>query len=167
MRLRLLSRAKVSSLAASKGLRAYTMVEVIVAVLIVGLTGVSLYLALCDGFGIVGMTREKLRGTQVMLRKSEAVRLCNWTQLGTFSFAAWSNPSGVSTNGGGIFYAGTLATNSAATIIGNTTYTTDIRWVTISVVWTNYTMGRAIVRTNQMQTLVARRGMHNYIWGAE
>src|SRR5262245_34483451 len=62
----------------------YTLVEVIVAMAIIGIMVVSLYAGFSSGFAILRTSREKSRATQVLLQKIEAVRFCTWSQLDAF-----------------------------------------------------------------------------------
>ena len=46
-------------------------------------------------------------------------------------------------------------------------YSNNMRTITVTIYWTNYPRGLTntpIVRTRQMQTLVARYGMQNYVY---
>jgi hypothetical protein len=44
-------------------------------------------------------------------------------------------------------------------------YSNDVRVVTVSLYWTNHNGNTEIVRARQLQTLVARHGIQNYILG--
>lgn len=139
---------------------AFSLVEVLVAMAIVGITFVSLYTGISSGFGVLSVARENLRATQVLLEKMETLRLYNWSQINSNgfippTFTAPYYPRG-NTNSG-LVYQGTMTiTNAPAT----ETYSNDLRVVILKVSWTS---GR-VVRQREMQTLVSRYGLQNYIY---
>jgi prepilin-type N-terminal cleavage/methylation domain-containing protein len=139
---------------------AFSLVEVLVAMGIVGITFVSLYTAISSGFGIINVARENLRATQVLLEKMETLRLYNWTQINSNgfippTFTAPYYPKG-NTNSG-LIYQGTMTiTNAPAT----EAYSNDLRVVILRVTWTSGSVSRA----REMQTLVSRHGLQNYIY---
>jgi hypothetical protein len=154
---------------------AYTLAEVLVGLLLIAVVAISLFAAFSAGFAVAGLQREDLRATQIMMRKLEGIRLCTWSQLpATISFAESYDPTGVSNNTAGTVYTGTLSTNSVLGLIGPTTYANNMRLVTVTVNWTNYSsgtsnssFGKPLARSRTMQTFAARYGMQNYLWGAQ
>src|SRR5829696_8967031 len=60
-----------------------TLLEVVVAMAIVGLVVLAVYSAITSGMSSLRMARENLRATQILVEKSEALRLYNWDQLNT------------------------------------------------------------------------------------
>ena len=66
--------------------RAYTVMEVLVAVAVVGVVFVTLYLGMLQGFAIVKTGRENLRATQILEEKMEVIRLYTWPQINTAGF---------------------------------------------------------------------------------
>lgn len=148
---------------------AYTLAEVLVATLVVLLLVVSLYAALSVGFRLVESSRENLRATQIMVQRTEAVRLYTWSQLNNAaqylsnSFTEIYDPYGVSSNAGGVKYYGklTLGTNPDLPAA----YQTNMRLLTIEIRWTNYNGKTPIPQFRQMQTHIAQYGMHDYIYG--
>jgi hypothetical protein len=156
---------------------AYTLAELWVAFAVIAVTAVALFAAFSSGFAMVGLEREDLRATQIMTRRLEGIRLCTWSQLPTtpINFVDYYNPAGTASNSLGTVYTGTLTvTNVTADILANSpSYLGNMRLVTVSVRWTNYSSGttnssygRPTIRTRKMQTLVARYGIQNYIWGS-
>jgi type II secretory pathway pseudopilin PulG len=146
---------------------AYTMVEVLMGVCILGIMIVSLYSGFSSGFAVVQLSRDNLRATQILLQRVETLRLYNWNQvLDTTrylnsTFKDRYDP--ISTNG--TVYAGTITTNVPN--ISGAAYTNNMRLVTVTLFWTNYPHKPAtniIVRSRQMQTYVARYGMQNYLY---
>src|SRR5881394_22447 len=92
------------------GLSAFTLAEVMVAVLVVGIVVVSLYAGVSSGFALVRLAREDLRATQIMLQRMEAVRLYTWSQVtnanyfSTNNYAAYYDPAGQGAGSGGAVY---------------------------------------------------------------
>jgi Tfp pilus assembly protein PilV len=145
---------------------AYSLAEVLVAVLLVGLLTISLYAGFSSGFGAMQSARENLRATQVMVKKLEAVRLIKWSELRNVSFQEYYDPHGAATNAGGVLYTGTLTTNAATAIPDAAAYKADVRLVTVRIFWTNQFGPKLITQSREMETYVARHGMQNYIFGA-
>ncbi len=151
---------------------AYTLAEVLVGLLLIAVVAISLFAAFSAGFAVAGLQREDLRATQIMMRKLEGIRLCTWNQLtNPIPFTEPYDPTATN-NAVGSIYAGTLYTNPATGLIGPTTYANNMRLVTVTITWTNYSLGttnssfgRPVVRSRTMQTFVARYGIQNYIWG--
>ena len=151
--------------------QAFTFVEVIVAAFIVGLMTMSLFACFSSGFMIVQSARENLRATQIMLQRVEAVRLFTWNQvLDTTNylkptFTEYYDPLGTTNNTGGALYSGTVSNSLPSGLPA--AYRTNMRTITVTLYWTNYTGNQTVVHTRQMQTQVARYGMQNYIMGAQ
>ena len=147
--------------------RAYTVVETLVAVVILAIMLVSLYGGFTSGFAVVQVARENLRATQIMVQRIETLRLYNWEQVRNTSnflkpaFTNWYDPSDTSK---GTVYVGFVTTNAPA--VGLAAYTNNMRAVTVTVYWTNHIHGNntPLVRTRQMQTYVARYGMQSYLY---
>jgi hypothetical protein len=150
---------------------AYTFVEVLTAGAILGLVGTTLYGAFAAGFCVIQSTRESLRATQILVQKTEAVRLFTWSQIADtnnylkFSFSEKYDPLGVTNNCGGAQYTGYVRASVPAVGELPEAYRTNIRTITVTLYWTNYNGGKAIVHQREMQTRAARNGMQNYIWG--
>src|SRR5258707_2277441 len=92
-------------------LAAFSLVEVVVSMGILGALIISLYAGIAWGFSIMRLARENIRATQIMTEKMETIRLYNWDQINsngfiptTFSVAYY--PLG-QTNGSGLTYYGT------------------------------------------------------------
>ncbi len=150
--------------------RAFTLAEVLVAVGVLGVMIVALYAGFSSGFAVVRVARENLRATQIMMQKTEAVRLYKWSQVTNAaffkpSFTDWFDPSGTNTQSSGATYQGFIDLRVPAGV--PSAYKNSMRSVTITVYWTNYPswpQTNLIVRGRQMQTYVARWGMQNYVF---
>jgi prepilin-type N-terminal cleavage/methylation domain-containing protein len=143
---------------------AFTLMEVLVAVMIMGVTFVTYYLGMTQSYALVQVARENLRATQILQEKMETIRLYTWDQLvnspgfipATFTAAFY--PAGSQTNQG-VAYQGTFTlTNAPSTITGP--YTSDLRMVIFTLNWTS----GAVQRQREMRTLVSHYGLHNYIY---
>ncbi len=152
--------------------KAYTFVEVLVAVTILGFVGATLYGAFSAGFCVIQSARENLRATQVMVQKVEAIRLFTWSQICDTNnylkplFVEAYDPLGATNNSGGAQYTGYFSASVPATGDLPEAYRTNMRTLTLTLYWTNCNGGKPIVHTREGKTRVARNGMQNYIWGA-
>lgn len=139
---------------------AFTLTEVTVGLGIVGTCVAALFSGFTTGFFTIKMSRENLRATQILLQKAEAIRLQSWDQI--------TNPTNIPTSffdrydpntpeSPGALYTGSiLITNCPIT----SSYSNDMRMVTISVNWTT----GAINRNRSYITYVARNGLQVYIY---
>ncbi len=149
---------------------AYTFLEVIIGVLVLGIMMLSLYAGFSSGFALVQVSRENVRATQILMQKMETIRLYKWNQVTNPaylkpSFGEWYFPSGTNTKSAGTYYSGFLSVRSAPGI--PPAYAKNMRSVIATVYWTNYPRWprtNIIVRTREMQTLVARYGLQSYIF---
>lgn len=144
----------------SKRRRAFTLVEVMVGMAIIGICFVSLYAGISSGVQVIQLARENLRATQIMVEKTETIRLNSWEQIisGTnlpTTFVENFYPQGVSSRG--IDYHGTLVITNFPF---SANYGQDVRMVLVTIRWTNFN----IPREREMRTLVARNGMQNYVF---
>ena len=126
---------------------------------VVGVVVVSLYSAISSGFTSIRLARENLRATQIMVEKTEAMRLYDWDQIIASNFIAKSflAPYDVTTTNltGGVIYTGQV---TVARAVLNASYSNDLRLVTVQLNWTT---GR-LPRTRQLSTYVCRTGLQNY-----
>jgi type II secretory pathway pseudopilin PulG len=146
---------------------AFTLVETLVAVLILGTISLSLFGAFSAGISTVQAARENMRATQILVQKMETVRLFTWNQgtqnnLASTNFLSYYDPS--STNQMGTVYRGRYTPSPTPDSIPSA-YRSNMRMATVTVYWTNYGRGKTpIVQSRQMQTFVARYGMQNYVY---
>src|SRR5262249_18019280 len=93
---------------------AYTLAEGMISVFILSVMMVSLYAGFYSGFTVVRLSRENLRATQIMVQKTEDVRIYTWKQVtnSTFlkpTFVDYYNPSGTNNNTFGAYYSGVVS----------------------------------------------------------
>jgi len=145
----------------------YTLVEVLCAVMIAAISASVLFVGFDNGFAILRTTREDLRATQILMQKTEAIRLCTWEQLtnanniGTFK--EYYNPSGATNSG--TLYVGKFSTIGAVTN-APAAYRDNLHLITITLNWTNFVGNKTVPHSRQMQTLSAKYGMQNYLFGS-
>lgn len=142
---------------------AFTVAEVVVASGIIGISCISLLIALSMGFSTVQATREDLRATQIMVQKMETLRLYNWTELQASNyikptFSTYFDP----TKSNGVIYVGQITLTTPTNLPAN--YNDQMYAVTVSVCWTNYVRGQEIVHNREMQTYAALYGIQNYVY---
>jgi prepilin-type N-terminal cleavage/methylation domain-containing protein len=148
---------------------AFTLPEILITVVMLGIIVISLYAGLSAGFTLVQLSREDLRATQVLMEKIEAVRLCTWNQLASFprSFQQRFDPVSKNNPVSNIIYHGTVSIELPDAIPDSAPYKTNMRLVTVALYWTNQHGSDSVVRSRQMQTEVARYGQQNYLWGSK
>jgi uncharacterized protein (TIGR02598 family) len=145
---------------------AFSLVEVMVAVFVLGTLVLALFGAFSSGVSVVQASRENMRATQILMQKLETIRLYTWSE-GTNSTLAANNfherYDPLSTNSGTV-YAGVYSTDPAPSTIP-AAYRSNMRLVTMTVYWTNnFGTPKARVQSRQIQSLVARYGMQNYVY---
>jgi type II secretory pathway pseudopilin PulG len=148
---------------------AYTLVEVVIGVAIVGITFVSLYAGMSGGFAVTQLSRENLRATQIMLERMEGLRLYNWNQLCYSNavnpgylptrFTNYYYPLATNGESKGIMYVGTL-TITNVNLVPAASYGANMRRVTVSISWDS----GGVTRTRTMSTYASRNGLQNYVY---
>jgi prepilin-type N-terminal cleavage/methylation domain-containing protein len=143
---------------------AFTLVEVMIGVGILGIMMVSFYGGFAFAFAEIRVARENVRATQILEERMEVVRLLNWDQLvnmpgyipSTFSAPFYSenitNPPPDD-----FLFSGTVNVANAPL---TETYAEDLRMITIEVKWTS---GK-ILRKRKMTTFVSQYGMQKYVY---
>jgi hypothetical protein len=140
-----------------------TLAEVSIAIAILAVMAGGIISAFNYGFFSMQMTRENQRATQILLEKVETIRLYTWDQVNSNGFipAAFQDiydPSAPSAQRG-VTYHGTLRVTNPPFA---TSYSSNLRQLDISLVWTNG--AGKIVRTRTMATLIAKDGIQNYVY---
>ncbi len=143
---------------------AFSIVEVVIAAALIGISSVSLVVGLTVGLAMVRSSRENLRATQIMIQKMETLRLYNWSQLLDTTnylvpnFTEYFNPN----SSNGTVYTGSVVLSVPTSL--PPAYSSTMRVVTVTVNWTNYVRAQAIPHTRQMQTYSAQNGIQNYVY---
>ena len=141
---------------------AFSLVEVLVAVSIIGVLFVALYSGLTYGYVVIRSARESLRATQILQEKMEVIRLYRWDQVLSNGFipATFSEPFYTGTNGGGAGGLNYSGTATISTIPLSESYSNDLRQLTVTVRWVS---GR-VTNNRSMSTFVSRYGLQNYVY---
>lgn len=135
----------------------------------------GLYGGISYGFATLQLARENLRANQIMVEKLETIRLYTWEQISSNGFIPASFqekffPADVHANGDGdgdgggdgqavqdsLVYQGTISITDANFQEG---YSTNLKIVRVSVVWTNAN----VAREREIETLVSKYGVQNQI----
>ena len=141
---------------------AFSLIEALVGMGVVGVLFVTLYSGLTSGLSNVRMARENVRATQIMAEKLDALRLFSWDKIVKLDGATteFNTPydAGASSNASpGFTYAGTVTVKPAPV---SDAYKDKMRQVTVSLSWAS---GK-LQRQRSMTTLIAKDGMQNYIY---
>lgn len=139
---------------------AFTLMDVMIAILITSVMFVSLYLGFSQGFGVIQVARENLRATQILQEQMETVRLYTMDQINDpnvvpRTFDAPFFPTGQTNSG--LIYKGTIDVTAPP---ASESYPADLRLVVVRINWTSGT----VPRQREMRTLVSRYGLHNYVF---
>jgi prepilin-type N-terminal cleavage/methylation domain-containing protein len=148
------------------GSRGFTLIEIMVGVAVLGTIMVAVFAGLTGGYAIMSTFRQDLRATQILTQKTEAVRLCTWSQLSSLppSFTDFYYTLGTTNSPANTIYSGSISVNPASSLPA--AYRDQVKLITINLVWTNNFGGTAVTHSRQMQTLVAYYGLVNYMYGA-
>lgn len=142
---------------------AFTIVEVVVSIVIIGVGAAGLMAGIGYGFKTIQRVRENQRATQIILEKAETIRLFSWDQVSSNGFipstftATYDGDATASSNYSGTVYNGTVT-------IGNfpnsTSYTDRMKALTLTLQWQTET----ISRTRVLTTYIAKDGIQNYVY---
>ncbi|HWX21352.1 MAG TPA: hypothetical protein VN578_15740 [Candidatus Binatia bacterium] len=148
-----------------RGESAGTLVEVILATCILSILSAGFMGSTNYGLFMMRLARENQRATQILLEKTEAIRLYNWDQVTNAgfiptNFTAYYDPQ--TTNNPGVVYNGTMSILTPAFNPGPApSYANNMREFSITLTWT--TFGR-INHTRTLTTYVAKDGIQNYVY---
>jgi prepilin-type N-terminal cleavage/methylation domain-containing protein len=140
---------------------AFSMIELLVGMAILGVMFVSLYAGLSAGFAVVQLARENLRATQILQEKMETIRLYTWDQIIKTNFIPLNfvepfYATGTQ-NAGGLTFTGLVNITTAPI---TESYSNELKRVRIRVQWKS----AKVLRTREMTTFVTRNGLQNYIY---
>lgn len=145
------------------GNQAFTLIEVMVSVGVIGVLLVSLYAGLAYGFAQIQASREEERANQILAEKMEIARLLSWDQVvnlpgyvpSTFTASdSAMNPTNATTS---LVYTGTVVITNAPI---SEAYSNDVRMMLISLSWRS----RGITHQRTARTFVSRYGLQNYVY---
>ncbi len=139
---------------------AFSLLEVLAAMAVCGIVLLSLYAGLSAGFAVTQVARENLRATQVMVEKLETIRLYTFDEIERTNFIPTTFESpyySYGTNRSSLVYSGRVTIGPAPV---SASYSNDLKQVLIQIQWTS----GGVVRSRQMDTLIARNGLQAYIY---
>lgn len=149
--------------------RGFTLVEVMVAVIILAAVFVGFYVNLKQGFASVETSRENLRATQIMEQQMETIRLYTWSQINSNGYVPTSFTSAFTPDTNGLtrsHWVNNLVYTGTVTISANTgmteSYAADHVLVTVSLTW--HSDANNTTNSAKMSTLVSKYGLHNYYY---
>lgn len=139
----------------------FSLIEVTMAMGVVGTASLALFSGFTGGFRTMELARENLRATQVLLEKTETLRLYSWDQINTAgfipaTFTAFYDPNDTNSESS-ILYSGSMVITN---IPISASYSNDMRMAVITLNW--QTSG--IQRTRTFSTYIARNGLQSYIY---
>lgn len=139
----------------------FTLVEVIVAMLVLGVVVVTLYAGLSLCFKSLQSAQHCLRATQILTEKFEVIRLYQWSQITNgyvpATFSEYFHPTNSGLGNSGVLYTGNIAISGAAVA---TAYSNTMRRVVVSVNWTN----DGIVQQQVMSSLISKYGIQTFTY---
>jgi prepilin-type N-terminal cleavage/methylation domain-containing protein len=168
MQIFILSKSKAPSVARS----GFTLIEVLMGAVVMGVAFASMFGILTIGLFISQSSRENLRATQIMLDKMEGVRLYNSSQITNTqvlvrSFTNWffeTNAIGLANaQGYGAQYTGSI---TLAPVPFVASYTTNMLLVTVNIGWVSAGQSQNS-HTRSMATFYSNHGLENYVYSSQ
>jgi prepilin-type N-terminal cleavage/methylation domain-containing protein len=158
----------VSQIKARRRREAFTLVEVMLAVVVASVIFAAVGFGLTTGFGLVQISREELRANQICLSRMEGIRLCRWdTQLFDpnivpRTFTDYFYPVGLkSATNAYVVYQGKVTLETNLTLSPNPSYVSNLCKVTVQVTWA---AKNNLIQTQTVTTLVSKNGIQNYVF---
>ena len=133
--------------------RAFTLVETVIATLLLTLVLVALYAAFSFGFGTIKLSQEDLRADQILVQKLETLRVYDWSKI-TSGYIPTDLTASFSTNGG-VTYDVAIEVAPAPVM---ESYSNTLRQVTVSLSWES----GGVLRNRSMTTFVSQDGLQTY-----
>ncbi len=143
------------------GTKGTTLVEVVLAICLLGVIAAGLMGSFAYGFFVMKVVRENQRATQILLEKVETIRLYSWDQVLTPGFVPSTFPDVFDPQGPpghqGISYQGSV---SVEPFPFNTSYKDNMRQLVVTLTWTS----SGITRSRKFSTFIAKDGLQNYVY---
>jgi len=144
-----------------KSQAAFSLVEASIGMGVVGTAALALFSGFSNGFFTMQLARENLRATQVLLEKTETLRLYSWDQINTAgfipaTFTAFYDPNDTNTSTA-IAYHGTMVVTNCPV---GTAYAADMKKAIITLNWQT----GSLQRTRSFTTYLSRNGLQTYIY---
>jgi len=162
-------RAGGRSRTVASGIVGATLMETVVATLVIGMLFVALYAGITAGIRMLQQSRENLRATQILVEKMEGIRLFNWDQINSNSFvptqftqayysAPGTNKLPSASSDMGIIYTGRVAITD---VPFTTVYTPEMKMIVVELTWTS---AMNLPRKRTIRSFVSQYGLQNYIY---
>ena len=124
----------------------------------------ALYAGFSYGLATMGVTRQDLRATEIILQRLERVRLCSFSQVTDTSInpatsTEYYDPADQSSGYGGVPYTLTFSATVPASGALPDAYRTNMLLVTVGAAWTSGNLQHS----RSMQTYVAQNGIQSYV----
>jgi prepilin-type N-terminal cleavage/methylation domain-containing protein len=152
---------KLGNSSKSSAQAGFSLVEVTIGMGVIGTAAMALFSGFTSGFFTMQLARENLRATQVLLEKTETLRLYSWDQINTPgfippNFSCYYDPNDTN-DVNGIIYSGTMQITNCPV---SSSYSDDMRMAVITLNWHT----GALPRTRTFTTYIARNGLQTYIY---
>ena len=141
----------------------FTFIETMVAILTGAVMLAALYSSFAFGYGAVKLMREDLRATQILLQRTETLRLTSFSAIQSGTFTDYYDPSAVTNGNSGAVYTITITTNAPTSSdmpVQPVYYMNKMRKVTVTATWTNANQ----LRTRSLITYATQSGIENYVY---
>lgn len=160
-----------------RGAAAFSLIEVLAAVVIAAIVLTAVFAGISGTFTLLNTAREDLRATQIIVSRLEGIHLEAWgsgtnqptqlfnTTLVPRTFTDYFYPLGLnSTTNQGTVYSGTITITTNLNLNPQPSYANSLALVTITVTWVDSGYGVTTPHSRSMSTIIAQRGMQNYIY---
>jgi len=137
--------------------RGVTLVEVVMATVIIAVTGAAVISSINYGLLVIRIARENQRATQVMLERLESIRLYSWDQVNSNGFipAAFTVGIDPSVANSLPYYTGTVTIVQAPIA---ESYQTNLLQITVEVNWVSCQR----LQTRTMSSFFSKYGLQTY-----
>jgi len=141
-------------------LAAFSLLEATIGMGVAGTMAMALLSGFTSGFFTMRMARENLRATQIMLEKTETIRLYSWDQINTPGFipTTFNSPyDPLDPENPGVIYQGTMTITNVPLAAS---YSPQMKLVTIRLRWQTGNLERY----REFTSYIARHGLQTYIY---
>ena len=155
----------------------FSLIEVVIAMSVIGITFIALYGALTSCLLVVQASREDLRATQIMVELMDTLRLYNWTQVTDPAFSPktynlyYDSAGTTNGTGGGTLYECVMTVTDGP---GALDYSDDMKTVSLEINWVthgrlpnpkaNLNAARGQLHTRTFTSFVTRHGLQSYVY---
>lgn len=136
--------------------RGFSLLEVLIGIVVLAVVIVTLYTAFAQGTFMTHVAREDLRASQILLEKSEVIRLCGWNQVCTNLPATFTAPYDPRMPNYGLVYNGSISIMDAPMAAG---YGNNLKEARIRLTWKT---GK-VPHERELRTYIARYGLQTYV----